>query len=635
MPVHFETTSAISSSVTGVAHQRVLLRLGRMRLAEPLLEFGDLAVLQLGHLREVAAAARVLELELAALQLLLDRRGALQRGLLALPDLLEIGVFFLELAEGVLKRREALLRGLVLLLLQCDLLDLQLDDAPLELVERLGLGVHLHADARRGLVDQVDRLVGQLPVGDVAVRERRRGDDRRVGDLDLVVVLVALLQAAQDRDRVLDRGLVDQHLLEAALERGVLLDVLAVFVERGRADAVQLAARERGLEHVAGIHRALGLAGADHGVQLVDEQDHLPFLLGEIVEHALEALLELAAELGAGDQRAHVEREDALVLQALGHLAVDDAQREALDDGGLADARLADQHRVVLGAPLQHLDGAADLVVAADHRIELAVGGALGQVDGVFLECLPALFRVRVLHLLAAADLLDRLLDRGLREARFLQQPRQQRLVLEAGQYEQLAGDELVAALLRELVGDVQQPREVVGDVDIARGALHLRQPVERHAELGAQLGDVAAGLGDQRPHGATLLLEQRQQHVRWFDDLVVAADREGLGIAQGLLEAGSQFVLSHVRGLWGWTRIFQVRSCRNPPSPPQHAAAAALRDAGTQCAWLSANERPATPSVISATWAMLARVSERRCRPGIRSATATYSRLAAAIASA
>ena len=131
-----------------------------------------------------------------------------------------------------------------------------------------------------GLVDQVDGLVRQLPVGDVAMRQRRRGDDGRVGDVHAVVDFVALLQAAQDGDGVLDRGLVHQHLLEAALERGVLLDVLAVFVQRGRADAVQLAARQRGLEHVAGVHGALGLAGADHGVQLVDEQDDLAFLLG-------------------------------------------------------------------------------------------------------------------------------------------------------------------------------------------------------------------------------------------------------------------------------------------------------------------------------------------------------------------
>ena len=58
-------------------------------------------------------------------------------------------------------------------------------------------------------------------------------------------------------------GSPDEHLLEAALERGVLLDVLAVLVERGGADHAQLAAGQHRLEHVAGVHRALGRAGAD------------------------------------------------------------------------------------------------------------------------------------------------------------------------------------------------------------------------------------------------------------------------------------------------------------------------------------------------------------------------------------
>ena len=67
--------------------------------------------------------------------------------------------------------------------------------------------------------------------------------------------------------------LIDQHRLEAAFEGGVLFDVLAVFVERGGADAVQLAAGQHRLEQVAGVHRPFGLAGADDGVQFVDEQD--------------------------------------------------------------------------------------------------------------------------------------------------------------------------------------------------------------------------------------------------------------------------------------------------------------------------------------------------------------------------
>src|SRR3546814_8219118 len=90
-----------------------------------------------------------------------------------------------------------------------------------------------------------------------------------------MVQLIFLLDPAQDRNRILDRRLADEDGLEAPLERGVLLDMLAIFVERRRADAVELAACQGGLEQVRRIHRALTLARADERVHLVDEQDDL------------------------------------------------------------------------------------------------------------------------------------------------------------------------------------------------------------------------------------------------------------------------------------------------------------------------------------------------------------------------
>jgi hypothetical protein len=224
-----------------------------------------------------------------------------------------------------------------------------------------------------------------------------------------VVHLVALLQAAQDRDRVLDRRFAHVHLLETTLERRVLLDVLAVLVERGGADHAQLAAGEHRLDHVAGVHRALGAAGADDGVQLVDEGDDLAGRVGDLLEHRLEPLLELAAVLGAGEHRADVERDEALVLQALGHVAVGDAPGEALDDGGLADTGLADEHRVVLGAAAEHLDDTTDLVVAADDRVDLALAGTGGEVLAVLLERGELLLGVLAGDTVAAAHLLQRL----------------------------------------------------------------------------------------------------------------------------------------------------------------------------------------------------------------------------------
>ena len=167
---------------------------------------------------------------------------------------------------------------------------------------------------------------------------------------------------------------------------GVLLDVLAILVERRRADDAQLAAREHRLEHVAGVHRAFGLSGADERVHLVDEHDELPFAFGDLLEHGLEPLLELAAELRAGDQRAEVERDEALVLETLGDVAVHDALRETFDDRGLADAGLADEHRIVLRAARENLNDAADLFVAADDRIELALARRVGEVARVALQ---------------------------------------------------------------------------------------------------------------------------------------------------------------------------------------------------------------------------------------------------------
>ena len=65
-----------------------------------------------------------------------------------------------------------------------------------------------------------------------------------------------------------------------------------------------------------------------------------------------------------------------------GTLRCDDALRQALGDGGLAHARLADQHRVVLLAAREDLDDALDLVLAADDRVELALARQLRSGRG-------------------------------------------------------------------------------------------------------------------------------------------------------------------------------------------------------------------------------------------------------------
>ena len=118
-----------------------------------------------------------------------------------------------------------------------------------------------------------------------------------------------------------------------------------------------------------------------------------PSAVGDLLQHRLEPLLELAAELRAGDERAEVERDEPLVAQALGHVAVHDALREPFGDRRLADAGLADEHGIVLRAAREHLHHAADLLVAADDRIELALARRLGEVARVALQRLVLVLR--------------------------------------------------------------------------------------------------------------------------------------------------------------------------------------------------------------------------------------------------
>ncbi len=100
---------------------------------------------------------------------------------------------------------------------------------------------------------------------------------------------------------------------------------------------------------------------------------------------AFQALLKLAAEFSAGNQRAHIQREDGAVFQAVRHVAANNALRKPLGDGRFADARFADQHRVVFRFAGKNTDGVSDFGIAADHRIELVfVGQARPDPDRIF-----------------------------------------------------------------------------------------------------------------------------------------------------------------------------------------------------------------------------------------------------------
>ena len=444
---------------------------------------GQHAVPKLGGPAQIVGALGLVDLAAHLLEFLAQFTGHLDGGLFVLPLGLELVPVGLDVGDFLFELGEPFLRGGVLFLFQGLALDGELRHAPLERFQLLGHAFVFGAQFRGGFIHQVDCLVGQKTVRDVAMREHRGGHQRGILDPHAMVHLILFAQAAQNGDGVLDTRFIDLHRLKTAFERGVLLDVFAIFVQRGRADTMQFAAGQHRLEHVARIHRTLGLARADHGMNFVDEKNDLARRLDHLLEHGFEPLFKFTAKLCARNQRGEIERDDFLLLEAFRHVPGDNPLGEALHDGRLANTRFADQHRVVLCPPRKHLHGAADFLVAPDDRIELVLARQGRQVAAIFLQRLIRRLGVLAGDALVAAHLLHRGEKCVARYIQVAKNPRDWRVLLfvEHRQNKMLDRDVIILEFLRLVLRVNEKLVEAMRDANLPgrSGAADLRHAFE------------------------------------------------------------------------------------------------------------------------------------------------------------
>ena len=119
-------------------------------------------------------------------------------------------------------------------------------------------------------------------------------------------------------------------------------------------------------------------------MELVDEQD------GSAVPHQLfqqvfQPLLKIAPVFGARHQAGHIQRQQPPPLQRSGYLPGGNAQRQTFGQRRFANARLPDQAGVVFLAAAQDFHHAVKLRFPAEHRVQLPLGGAAGQVAAIFI----------------------------------------------------------------------------------------------------------------------------------------------------------------------------------------------------------------------------------------------------------
>ncbi len=265
--------------------------------------------------------------------------------------------------------------------------------------------------------------------------------------------------------------------------------------------------------------------------------------------------------------------DDLLALQRIRDLTLRDPLGEPLHDGRLPNARLADQDGVVLAAAGENLLHAADLLVPADHGVELPAGSHLREVRRVLLQDLVALLRGAVGHALFSADTLQGGVDRLGTDLVTVEDPLQRGIGRPADRKEKvLDPDELVAEPVGLHLGPGHDRVQARRDVDLRPDrAGNRRLATQEEIQVVGEAGGVHPHLlEDLAPHA--FLGGEDREHVLHVELVLLGAREEVLRLVEELLRALRQFVeADHLGHLPRLSSRLYVTANSSLPRSPRH----------------------------------------------------------------
>ena len=128
----------------------------------------------------------------------------------------------------------------------------------------------------------------------------------------MVMVFIVSLDVMQYLQGFFLGGGLHLYFLETTLQGTILLDGVAILIQRRGSYALYGTPGQGRLQDVGSIHGTGGSPGTYHGVYLINEDDDVGVLLQLLDEH-LHAFLKLSAVLGTCHHTRHVERDQTLV----------------------------------------------------------------------------------------------------------------------------------------------------------------------------------------------------------------------------------------------------------------------------------------------------------------------------------
>ena len=105
---------------------------------------------------------------------------------------------------------------------------------------------------------------------------------------------------------------------------------------------MQLASGKKRLQQVSGVHGTLGFSRADDIVNFIDKEDNLALGLSDVIENRLQSFFKLSSIFCTGNERAHIERKNFLILQRFGYIALRNSLCEPFHGSRLSNTGFSD-----------------------------------------------------------------------------------------------------------------------------------------------------------------------------------------------------------------------------------------------------------------------------------------------------
>jgi hypothetical protein len=128
----------------------------------------------------------------------------------------------------------------IFFLFQCLDLDFHLDPFTVKLIDFGGHGFDLDPELGRGFVDQVNGLVREITISNVAGRELNGGHNGAVSNAYPMMHLKLLLQTPQNSDGLFHGRFIHVNRLKTPFKGWVLFYVLAILINGGGTDTMKL-----------------------------------------------------------------------------------------------------------------------------------------------------------------------------------------------------------------------------------------------------------------------------------------------------------------------------------------------------------------------------------------------------------